>query len=103
MNEPFFEGTGTEDEVWPVRKTDPAALAVKMKRHRDASINEQDFIDLAAHGINLARIPAPCFIFGDRPPFIGCNEYLDMAFEWGKTHGIRILADLHTVPGSQNG
>lgn len=103
MDEPFFEGTGAEDEVWLVRRTDPELLKVKMKEHRDTNITEEDFVLLASHGINLVRIPVPYFIFGDRPPFIGCIEYLDKAFEWGNKHGIKILIDLHTVPGSQNG
>ena len=103
MNEPFFEGTGVEDETWLVRKTDPEALREKMKRHRDTYVTEADFEYLAAHGVNVVRIPVPYFIFGDRPPYIGCIEYLDMAFEWAKRHRIRVLIDLHTVPGSQNG
>ena len=103
MYEPFFEGTGVEDETWLVRKTDPEALREKMKRHRDTYITEADFEYLAAHGVNVVRIPVPYFIFGDRPPFIGCIEYLDMAFEWAGRHGIQVLIDLHTVPGSQNG
>ena len=103
MNEPFFEGTGAEDEVWLVRKTDPDTLARKMKEQRDTNITEEDIASLEQHGINLVRIPVPYFIFGDRPPFIGCIEYLDRAFEWGQRHKIKILIDLHTVPGSQNG
>ena len=91
MDERFFEGTGAEDEVWLVRKTAPEVLAGKMKQHRDTNITEQDFIDLASHGINLVRIPVPYFVFGDRPPFIGCIEYLDMAFEWAQKHGIEVL------------
>lgn len=55
------------------------------------------------HGVNLVRIPVPYFIFGDRPPFHGCVEYLDKAFDWAEKHDIRILIDLHTVPYSQNG
>lgn len=103
MDEPFFAGTGAEDEVWLVRRTDPTVLETKMKEHRKTNITEQDFIDLASHGINLVRIPVPYFIFGDRPPFIGCIEYLDKAFVWAERHGIQVLIDLHTVPGSQNG
>ena len=40
---------------------------------------------------------------GAYPPYVGCLEYLDLAFDWAETHKIKILIDLHTVPDSQNG
>ena len=45
----------------------------------------------------------PYFIFGDRPPFIGCVDELDKAFNWADKYGLTILIDLHTAPMSQNG
>ena len=99
----MFEGTGAEDEVWLNRKMNPAELKEKMKEHRDTFIKEQDFAFIKEQGIWLLRIPVPYFIFGDRPPFNGCVEYLDKAFDWAEKYGLQILIDLHTVPGSQNG
>ena len=99
----MFEGTGAEDEVWLNRKMNPAELKEKMKEHRDTVITEQDFAFIKEQGIWLLRIPVPYFIFGDRPPFNGCVEYLDKAFDWAEKYGLQILIDLHTVPGSQNG
>lgn len=99
----LFEGTGTEDEVWLNRKMNPAELKEKMKEHRDTFITEQDFAFIKEQGIWLLRIPVPYFIFGDQPPFNGCVEYLDKAFDWAEKYGLQILIDLHTVPGSQNG
>ena len=99
----LFEGTGAEDEVWLNRKMNPAELKEKMKEHRDTLITEQDFAFIKEQGIWLLRIPVPYFIFGDRPPFNGCVEYLDKAFDWAEKYGLQILIDLHTVPGSQNG
>ena len=101
----FDNGNGPiiEDETWLVRRLTPEALAERMKVHRYTYVTESDFEALASHGVNLARIPVPYFIFGDRPPFIGCAEYLDKAFEWAEKYNIRILIDLHTCPGSQNG
>lgn len=99
----MFEGTGAEDEVWLKRKMNPAELKEKMKEHRDTFITEQDFAFIKEQGIWLLRIPVPYFIFGDRPPFNGCVEYLDKAFDWAEKYGLQILIDLHTVPGSQNG
>lgn len=99
----LFEGTGVEDEVWLNRKMNPAELKEKMKEHRDTFITEQDFAFIKEQGVWLLRIPVPYFIFGDRPPFNGCVEYLDKAFDWAEKYGLQILIDLHTVPGSQNG
>ena len=99
----LFEGTGAEDEVWLNRKMNSAELKEKMKEHRDTFITEQDFAFIKEQGIWLLRIPVPYFIFGDRPPFNGCVEYLDKAFDWAEKYDLQILIDLHTVPGSQNG
>lgn len=99
----LFEGTGAEDEVWLNRKMNSAELKEKMKEHRDTFITEQDFAFIKEQGIWLLRIPVPYFIFGDRPPFNRCVEYLDKAFDWAEKYGLQILIDLHTVPGSQNG
>ncbi len=103
MDVGMFEGTGAKDEVWLNRLMDKDTLARLMKEHRDTYVTEQDFKDLSGHGVNLVRIPVPYFIFGDRPPFNGCIEYLDMAFQWAEKYGLKVLIDLHTVPDSQNG
>ncbi|MCD8341396.1 MAG: cellulase family glycosylhydrolase [Clostridiales bacterium] len=103
MQVQMFEGTDAEDEVWLNRLMDRDELAQRMKAHRDTYVTEEDFKALHSHGVNLVRIPVPYFIFGDRPPFLGCIEYLDLAFQWAERHGIRVLIDLHTVPDSQNG
>lgn len=103
MQEDIFLETDTEDEIWLNRKADPKKLAAAMKQHRDTYVTEEDFQIIAAHGMNMVRIPVPYFIFGDVPPFTGCIEYLDLAFDWAENNGLQILVDLHTVPDSQNG
>ena len=103
MDPGVFAGTGAEDEIWLGRKLSAGALADKLKEHRDSYITREDFAFIAQHGLNLVRIPVPYFIFGDRPPYPGCVEYLDRAFDWAEECGLKILIDLHTCPGSQNG
>lgn len=103
MQPELFEGTDAEDEIWLNRKMDQDCLAERLETHRKTYITKRDFEVLAENGINLVRIPVPYFIFGDRPPLSGCIQYLDCAFDWAEQNGIRILVDLHTVPGSQNG
>lgn len=103
MSPQLFEGCDAEDETWLNRRMDKETLEKRLKEHRDTYITEADFQFLKEHGINKVRIPVPYFIFGDRPPFGGCIEYLDRAFDWAEAHEMEILVDLHTVPGSQNG
>jgi glucan 1,3-beta-glucosidase len=103
MSPDLFAGTSAEDEIHLWRELSETASRERFKVHRDTWVHERDFIYLVAHGIELIRIPVPFFIFGDVAPYIGCIEYLDKAFDWGERHGQKILIDLHTVPGSQNG
>lgn len=74
----------------------------KIKTHRAEFITEGDFVKIAALGFNIVRIPVPYFIFNDLPPFIGCIEELDRAFNWAEANGLKILIDLHTSPYNQN-
>lgn len=130
MSPEMFDGTDAEDETWLNREGSwgeiPADsfwtkldgpyekyrqtgrmsyenLAKRMEYHRETYVTLEDFRYLKAHGITHVRIPVPYFIFGDREPYIGCVEYLDRAFDWAEETGIRILIDLHTAPGGQNG
>lgn len=103
MSPVVFEGIEAEDETWLARKTPQEELKIRMKAHRETYITERDFSFIVSKGLNMVRIPVPYFIFGDRPPFIGCIEYLDKAFNWAEKYGLKILIDLHTAPGSQNG
>lgn len=99
----LFDGTDAEDEVWLNRLSEPEVLARQMKAHRDTYITEEDFKWVADHGMNLVRLPVPFFVFGDRPPYLGCIEYVDKAMDWSEKYSLQLLIDLHTVPGSQNG
>lgn len=103
MQPELFEGTGAEDETWLNRKVSQEILRPRLQKHRDTYITEEDFKTIAEKGLNMVRIPVPYFIFGDREPYAGCIEYLDRAFDWAEKYGLKILVDMHTTPGSQNG
>ncbi|MBP5168795.1 MAG: cellulase family glycosylhydrolase [Oscillospiraceae bacterium] len=103
MKPDLFESTKTEDETWLARKLPADEFARLIKEHRESYVNEDDFRYIAEAGLNTVRLPVPYFTFGDRPPFIGCVEYIDKAFDWAEKYGLQILLDLHTVPYSQNG
>ena len=103
MSPALFAGTTAEDEYYLPRQLPPEVYEARIRIHRSEYITERDFAAIHRMGLNAVRIPVPYFIFGDRPPFIGCIEELDKAFGWAEKYGIRILVDLHTAPLSQNG
>ena len=103
MSPDLFESTTAEDETGLCQQLDHEIKLERFRTHRNAFITERDFAYLAAHGFDTVRLPVPWFVFGDAPPFVGCIEYVDRAFEWAATHGLKVMLDLHTVPGSQNG
>ena len=103
MEPELFRGTDAEDETWLRRLLPERELRPRLRAHRDSWIRESDFQWLAEQGVNLVRIPVPYFLFGDVWPFDDLTPWLDKAFDWAEKTGIRILLDLHTTPGNQNG
>ena len=103
MTPGLFRASGEADEIWMHRTMSSDALDRLLRRHRETYVTLDDFRAIAAHGCNLVRIPVPYFIFGDVPGHPGCVGFLDRAFDWANAVGLKILIDLHTVPGSQNG
>ncbi len=103
MSPALFDGTTAEDEYYLPTQLSPEVYEARIKVHRSEYISERDFATIRRIGLNTVRIPVPYFIFGDRPPFIGCIEELDKAFGWAEKYDIKILIDLHTAPLSQNG
>lgn len=103
MSPGLFEGTTAEDEYYLPTQLSREVYEARIKMHRREFISERDFAIIRDIGLNTVRIPVPYFIFGDRPPFIGCLQDLDNAFSWAEKYGIKVLIDLHTAPLSQNG
>ena len=103
MSPALFYGTDAEDEYDLPRALSKEVYEARIRIHRSEYISEGDFVRIKAMGLNTVRIPVPFFVFGDVEPYIGCVEELDKAFAWAKRYGLKILIDLHTVPGGQNG
>ena len=104
MQPAMFAGTDAEDEAWYYRRMRRfPELSERLREHRETYVTEEDFRRIAAAELNLVRIPVPYYVFGDREGLPGCIKYLDRAFVWAERYGLRILIDLHTVPGGQNG
>lgn len=103
MSPALFDGTTAEDEYYLAMQLPKEVYEARIKIHRSEYITERDFATIKKIGFNTVRIPIPYFIFGDRPPFIGCLEELDKVFAWAEKYELQILIDLHTAPLSQNG
>jgi glucan 1,3-beta-glucosidase len=103
MSPDLFDGTTAEDETGLCNQLPEETKLERFRTHRNSYITERDFAYLAGVGVEAVRIPVPHFVFGDREPYVGCIEYLDKAFGWAYEHGLKIMLDLHTVPGGQNG
>ena len=110
----LFAGLEATDETsWCVELGDRAAE--RLHRHWNSFITRDDFVWLAARGINAVRIPVGHWIFGPdypyhrsygahRHPFVtGGIELLDRAFGWAGELGLQVVIDLHAAPGCQNG
>jgi len=114
MTPSLFAGLQAEDETaWCVELGEKASPL--MQQHRQSFICREDFIWLAEIGINAVRIPLGHWLFAaDYPyhanygqqkyPYVGGGvEVLDQAFDWAEETGLRVVLDLHAVPGCQNG
>lgn len=99
----LFSGVQALDETYLGLELGPERVRERLKVHRDEFITERDFEDIAVKGFNAVRIPVPFFLFEDVGPYVHCYEYLDRAFDWAEKFGLKVLVDLHTVPGGHNG
>ncbi|KZP25282.1 glycoside hydrolase family 5 protein [Athelia psychrophila] len=105
----IFDGTGNPKIVdeWTFGKYQSKSKAASvLKNHWDTWITESDFEAIAAAGLNHVRLPIGYWAFevGAGEPYIqGQLPYLKKAITWAGNHDLKVIVDLHGVPGSQNG
>lgn len=78
----------------------------RLRHHWDTFYNESDFETISELGLNTVRIPIGYWAiekFDGDPYVYGAQEYLDKAIGWAYDNDLKVLIDLHGVPGSQNG
>ena len=96
-----------------------ATLEAEMQHHVETWVTEAHFDWMAAHGINMVRVPLGWWNVLDfsELPEVGVGpswvamppaaevsmRALDRVFAWSEARGMRVLLDLHGAPGSQNG
>ena len=86
MGPGLFAGTSAEDESHLCLELSEIAKRERYKVHRDSYITDRDSAYLAGRGIDLVRIPAPFFIFGDYEPYVACEQ---LPLPWTDSRTIR--------------
>ena len=96
-------------DTWTLTSAFPSKdMARKyLKRHWETWVTEDDIAKIASAGLTHVKIPIGHWIRGDirqgEPWVDGDWEYFVRAVQWCRKHGLKVLADIHTAPGSQNG
>lgn len=72
-----------------------------MRGHRETWITEADFKWLKHWGINAIRLPFGYWILDADGPYVASIDLLDQAVDWCEQYDMKLLLDLHGLPGSQ--
>ncbi|KAJ1897266.1 hypothetical protein LPJ66_003475 [Kickxella alabastrina] len=78
----------------------------RLQQHWETWVQEADIYTLATMDINTLRIPIGywALVPNDDEPYVqGQIIYLKRILEWAAKYDLRVILDLHGVPGSQNG
>ncbi|KAK7031186.1 hypothetical protein VNI00_013602 [Paramarasmius palmivorus] len=76
-----------------------------LQEHWSTFITLQDFKDIKNAGLNHVRIPVGYWawdVSGGEPYSQGQFFYLNQAVAWARETGLKVMVDLHGLPGSQN-
>lgn len=101
----LFESTGaiTSDQL--AVELGPKTYAELEEKHRKSFITETDFTQMAARGFNAVRLPLPWRVFQEAAysytESLSTMDFVDMAFEWGQAHEIKILLDIVVNPEAE--
>jgi glucan 1,3-beta-glucosidase len=100
MKPNLFEGIDSKDETgFCLKHQHPEKLLIK---HWETFITKDDFIHVKSLGLNSIRLPIPWWLEGN-PPYFNSIFYIHQALSWADEVGLKVLLDLHTAPGCQNG
>lgn len=101
MTPELFEGVSGPDETVFCKEANNAKE--KLEKHWDSFISEEDFRNIKELGLNSVRIPIPWWSFVETKPYYQSTIYIKRALEWAEKYQLKVLLDLHTAPGCQNG
>lgn len=103
MTPSVFRGVAARDELGLVAELGLEAARERLKAHRDSFITEADFRFIKSQDVDFVRLPVGYWLFNGTDSYISGQQYVDKAFEWAKKHALKVIIDLHGLPGSQNG
>ena len=79
----------------------------RLQDHWQTWIQKEDLVWLKEQGINLVRLPIPWWLFPEEfafpYPYQTPIKYIDQFMDLAEEVGMKVMLDLHTSPGSQNG
>ena len=99
-------GNGAVDEYTFCQQLGPAEAESRLSQHWNTWITQNDFNQIAAAGLNHVRIPIGYWAVAPQSgdPYVqGQVNVLDQAIGWARSAGLKVMLDIHGVPGSQNG
>ncbi|KAI8333353.1 glycoside hydrolase superfamily [Chlamydoabsidia padenii] len=95
------------DEWTLCQRLGPTRSRELLEHHYDTFITESDFKTMSEMGFNHVRIPIGHWAIRPlaREPFVPYVSwtYLIRGIQWARKYGLRVMVELHTAPGSQNG
>ena len=100
MTPGLFAGTKAVDEYTFMQA--PGAEE-KIRSHRQTFIAEEDFRWIKESGLNAVRIPVGYWVLEGDWSYLESREQLDWAMEMAEKYSLRVIIDVHGLPGSQNG
>ncbi len=100
MTPDLFNGVNGSDETVFMEQKENAVEVIE--EHWETFVVEEDFIWLKEHGVEYVRLPIPWWLFGEGV-YHSSVLYIEQAMLWAEEHDIKVLLDLHTAPGCQNG
>ncbi|KAI7887242.1 glycoside hydrolase [Lichtheimia hyalospora FSU 10163] len=95
------------DEWGLCSKLGPEKAREQLQHHYETFITEDDFRKMRDMGMNHVRIPTGHWAVQpvEGEPFVPklAWKYLLRGIQWARKYGLRVMVELHTAPGSQNG
>lgn len=94
-----FDGTDAQDEY---ELSQTKSGRERIRNHRKSFIREEDFRWLHEHNIALVRLPVGYWAVEESDSYVSARKELEWAMRMAKKYDIKVLVDLHAVPGGQN-
>lgn len=100
MSPGLYSSPDQKDEYTLCKALGDKAQSV-MREHRESWITEADFKWLENWGINAIRLPFGYWILDSDGPYVASLDLLDQAVTWCEQYDMKLLLDLHGLPGAQ--